>query len=154
VFDIVRDGSIGWRYEESLDLSSYDVLTLELSDAVSRSAYLKIYDTSNYWGEAYSVSISNKGKSISVDLHNMKTKSGSFIDPSHIRIVAINSKYSQNVYVKGITLSHDETNGMDTMYADENSSVGDAYDLSGRKINISNDRGNVYIKAGKKYLNR
>jgi hypothetical protein len=112
--NLKNNGFSGWRYEEEegLDLSKYKSLVINLARKLTtENVIFRLYDTSNYWSEAYELKLPKNEREIEIDLQNLKTASGKKVDPSHIRIAGFTTTASagQTVYLKELTLVADET---------------------------------------------
>ena len=106
-----KGGFSGWRFEEEegIDLSNCNYLVVKMIKGAKNLCFF-IYDTSNYWAEPYKVAI-NTTKVSKIDLHEMVTKSGRKIDPSHIRLAGFTSLGDDvTVYVDDVFLSNDGVN--------------------------------------------
>ena len=150
--NLKKGGCSGWRFEEDLDISSYQYLVIRLVKNAAKNTFFRIYDNSSYAAEPYMLDLSS-AKLFKIDLQNMTTESGEKIAPSHIRIAGFNSADAdQLLYVKEIFLSNDgetEANAILAPHmASEEQGNGQYYDLSGRKV-TSPTRG-LYIVNGKK----
>ena len=112
--NLKNNGFSGWRYEEEegLDLSKYKSLVINLvRKLTTENVIFRLYDSSNYWNEAYELKLPKNEREIEIDLQNLKTASGKKVDPSHIRIAGFTTTASagQTVYLKELTLVADET---------------------------------------------
>lgn len=112
--NLKNNGFSGWRYEEEegLDLSKYKSLVINLARKLTtENVIFRLYDSSNYWNEAYELKLPKNEREIEIDLQNLKTASGKKVDPSHIRIAGFTTTASagQTVYLKELTLVADET---------------------------------------------
>ena len=112
--NLKNNGFSGWRYEEEegLDLSKYKSLVINLARKLTtENVIFRLYDSSNYWSEAYELKLPKNEREIEIDLQNLKTASGKKVDPSHIRIAGFTTTASagQTVYLKELTLVADET---------------------------------------------
>ena len=112
--NLKNNGFSGWRYEEEegLDLSKYKSLVINLARKLTtENVFFRLYDSSNYWNEAYELKLPKNEREIEIDLQNLKTASGKKVDPSHIRIAGFTTTASagQTVYLKELTLVADET---------------------------------------------
>lgn len=112
--NLKNNGFSGWRYEEEegLDLSKYKSLVINLARKLTtENVFFRLYDSSNYWSEAYELKLPKNEREIEIDLQNLKTASGKKVDPSHIRIAGFTTTASagQTVYLKELTLVADET---------------------------------------------
>ncbi len=112
--NLKNNGFSGWRYEEEegLDISKYKSLMIKLARKLTtENVIFRLYDSSNYWNEAYELKLPKNEREIEIDLQNLKTASGKKVDPSHIRIAGFTTTASagQTVYLKELTLVADET---------------------------------------------
>lgn len=112
--NLKNNGFSGWRYEEEegLDLSKYKSLVINLARKLTtENVIFRLYDSSNYWNEAYELKLPKNEREIEIDLQNLKTASGKKVDSSHIRIAGFTTTASagQTVYLKELTLVADET---------------------------------------------
>ena len=112
--NLKNNGFSGWRYEEEegLDLSKYKSLVINLvRKLTTENVIFRLYDSSNYWNEAYELKLPKNEREIEIDLQNLKTASGKKVDSSHIRIAGFTTTASagQTVYLKELTLVADET---------------------------------------------
>ena len=112
--NLKNNGFSGWRYEEEegLDLSKYKSLVINLAKKLTtENVIFRLYDSSNYWNEAYELKLPKNEREIEIALQNLKTASGKKVDPSHIRIAGFTTTASagQTVYLKELTLVADET---------------------------------------------
>lgn len=151
---LTKDGFMGWRFDdEGIDLSGYTHLAIRLNSKFSLGKVsFRIYDSSNYWDEAYEYAFERNKDEMLIDLQNMTTKSGRKIDPSHIRMAGfISTMTGMTLRVKEVVALGDEVS-VETPEAvgSENDEKSDLYDLNGRKAN-SHMRG-IYIQNGKKML--
>ena len=131
-------GCSGWRYEEEegLDLSKYKSLTIHLAKKVTaENVVFRLYDSSNYWNEAYEFTLPKSERDIEIPLQNLKKVSGENLDLSHIRIAGFTTTSSagQTIYLKELTLELDET----AIYAPETGASDEEkgfFDLMGRPV--------------------
>ena len=133
-----KGGCSGWRFEEELDLSSYNYLVVSLMRNAPKNTYFKIWDSSNIANEPYIVDMSS-AKDFKIDLHEMKTASGAPIDPTHIRVAGFTSPDAdQNIFVRTVFLSNDGETQANAILAPEAASAEGTqaihYSLDGRVI--------------------
>jgi len=146
---LTTGGSAGWRYEdEGLDLSLSDSLILELSYPIRFDSWFKIYDTSNFWAEAYEVNLNSNTTRFAIPLHNMQTASGRTLNESKIRMVTFSTKMTQVIQLKRFYFKNEEVNGIESVSS--NRSNGIMYDLTGRIVTKENASKGTYILNGKK----
>ena len=148
---LLNSGSVGWRYEHGIDISEYDTLKIEFAEPISRTAYLKIYDTSNFWGRHYSVDVNNNRTEANIYLHSMKSDSGEEIRADSICIIALQTNYVQDIKLKGIRLTKTipVPEAIDGVEKDANDD-GAVYDLNGQRM--GKPRKGMYIVGGKKRM--
>jgi len=130
-------GFAGWRYEEEegLDLTKYNTLTISLARKLTaENVVFRLYDSSNYWGDAYELTLPKNERDIVINLQGLKTKSGKEVDLSHIRIAGFTTTASggQTLYLKELTLTNDET-AITAVQADAADDEG-YFDLMGRPV--------------------
>lgn len=145
-------GSAGWRYDdEGLDLSMHDSLIVELQSPLIFNAEFKIYDTSNFWAEAYTVKINDGGTRFSIPLHNMVTASGHVVDESKIRLVAFTTSLSQEFKLRWFRFRQTIYNDIQSpeISCNEQKQI---YDLTGRTVRPEDAKPGIYICNGKKRL--
>ncbi len=112
ILNLKNAGFSGWRFEEEegLDLSKYDSIKIVLAKKLtSAGVTFRVYDSSNYWDEAYEFPLEKNVKEMRINLKDMKTASGKKIDPSHIRMAGFTTTLSngQSLYMKEIVLVAD-----------------------------------------------
>ncbi len=143
-------GSAGWRYDDDgLDLSMHDSLIIDIETPLIFDSEFKIYDTSNFWAEAYSVKLNSGQTHFSIPLHNMVTDSGHVVDESRIRLVAFTTSLSQNIQLRWFRFRQEIYNGVDTPEISSRQH-GQLYDLTGRAVSRESAKGGIYISDGKK----
>lgn len=135
--NLKNNGFSGWRYEEEegLDLSKYKTLTINLARKLTaENIMFRLYDSSNYWNEAYEFTLPKNEREIVINLQDLKTKSGKEVDLSHIRIAGFTTTASggQTLYLKELTLTGDET-AITAVQADAADEEG-YFDLMGRPV--------------------
>ena len=131
-------GFSGWRYEEEegLDLSKYKTLTISLAKKLSaENVAFRLYDSSNYWDEAYELTLPKNEREINIDLQNLKTASGKKLDLSHIRIAGFTTTASagQTLYLKELSLVADET-AIESLDAGFSADEEGYFDVLGRPV--------------------
>ncbi|MBO4664990.1 MAG: cellulase family glycosylhydrolase [Bacteroidaceae bacterium] len=142
-------GSAGWRYEdEGLDLSMHDSLIVELAYPVRFASRMKIYDTSNYWAEAYTVDLANNSTRFAIPLHEMITESEKRIDESRIRMVAFSTNMAQEIQVKSMTFKQTYYDAINSVAANRKSGV--MFDITGRAVDRDKAKSGIYIINGRK----
>ena len=106
----------GWQYPQGVDLSAYQYLIVELSQAQSAGASFRLFDNNNYWTSPFRVSFGAQTKVV-IDLQNMKaykddacTQFDHDVDPSHIYIAGFWTYGGTPIYIKRIFLSNDGVN--------------------------------------------
>ncbi|MBQ9363622.1 MAG: hypothetical protein IJT97_09440 [Bacteroidaceae bacterium] len=152
-FTSSQEGNFGgWRYSKGIDLSDYNYLVVKLMRAANKPV-VKIFDTDDYLNPCYSCEMGTS-KTVSIDLHDMKTPDGKPIDPSHIYMVGIEMPSKQSLYINSIYLSVDgesPATGIEAIqYEPAGMKGNDFYDLTGRKV-MKPTRG-IYIQHGRKVL--
>lgn len=131
-------GFSGWRYEEEegLDLSKYKALTINLAKKLTaENVVFRLYDSSNYWNEAYEFTLPKNVREINIDLQNLTTTSGKKLDLSHIRIAGFTTTASagQTLYLKDLSLVADET-AIDAPSAGISADEEGYFDVLGRPV--------------------
>lgn len=131
-------GFSGWRYEEEegLDLSKYKALTINLARKLTaENVVFRLYDSSNYWNEAYEFTLPKNVREINIDLQNLTTTSGKKLDLSHIRIAGFTTTASagQTLYLKDLSLVADET-AIDAPSAGISADEEGYFDVLGRPV--------------------
>ena len=131
-------GFSGWRYEEEegLDLSKYKTLTISLAKKLTaENVAFRLYDSSNYWDEAYELTLPKNEKEINIDLQNLTTASGKKLDVSHIRIAGFTTTASagQTIYLKELSLVADET-AIESLDAGFSADEEGYFDVLGRPV--------------------
>ena len=152
IVNLKYNGFSGWRFEEEegIDLSKHESLVINLSKKLSASnVVFRLYDSSNYWDEAYELTLPTNNREIEVKLQDLKTKSGKKIDLSRIRMAGFTTTASAglSIYLKELTLVADETaiNAPEVeVSADEEGYV----DLMGRPV--ENPTHGIYIRRSDK----
>lgn len=148
---LVTGGSAGWRYDDQgLDLSDKDSLILELAYPIRFKSTLKIYDTSNFWAEAYTINLNSNTTRFAIPLHNMFTESGKRVDETRIRIVAFATELSQVIQLKNFYFKQEEYNGISSTQSTNKTGV--MYDITGRAISKEKASKGLYILNGKKII--
>lgn len=128
-------GAGGWWYDNGIDISLYDNLTLELEQVQTCGASFRIYDESSYWTDCAAYDVGNNTKLI-VDLHSMKKdNSGAKCDPSHVYGVCFWSFGGSPIKIKSVYLSgYNEPSNMDNIIVDIESMFVDVYTIMGIKV--------------------
>ena len=148
---LVNNGSAGWRYEDAgIDISMHDSLIIELANPVRYDAKLKIYDTSNFWADAYTINLHNDSTRFAIPLHSMTTDNEKTIDESHIRMVAFITEMPQEIQVKGTSFAQTYYDGITSPEVNNNTNM--MYDITGRRIDKTKATKGVYIINGKKVI--
>lgn len=131
-------GFSGWRYEEEegLDLSKYKTLTISLAKKLTaENVVFRLYDSSNYWDEAYELTLPKNEREINIELQNLTTTSGKKLDLSHIRIAGFTTTASagQTLYLKELSMVADET-AIESLDAGFSSDEEGYFDVLGRPV--------------------
>lgn len=137
-FKMKAGGFAGWRYEEEegVNLSYYKYLCINFVQKVTGDVKLRIYDSSNYWDDCYTVSLRGQ-KEAKIDLSQLTTASGRPIDLEHVRIIGLRAGSDMTVYMKDAFLSVDGENpatGIDGVEAGDEAEVGAHYSVGGQLI--------------------
>jgi hypothetical protein len=158
-------GFAGWWYNNSIDLSNYKYLVVELQKAQTAGAELKLFDENSYWAAPAIYPFGNKLKSV-IDLANMtKSVNGQTVkcDASNLYIIGFWSFGGSPIKIDRIFLSNDGQNpsGINnlTVNSGENSIV-DVFSMMGVKVRskvkyseaIKGLSSGIYIVDGKKIL--
>ena len=95
----------------------------------------RLYDSSNYWNEAYEYTLPKNEREINIVLKDLKTASGKSIDLSHIRIAGFTTTATagQALYLKEITLEADPA-AVNAIEVDVTTGEEGFIDLMGRPV--------------------
>ena len=137
-FKMKAGGFAGWRYEEEegVNLSYYKYLCINFVNKVTGDVKLRIYDSSNYWDDCYTVSLRGQ-KEVKIDLSQLTTASGRAIDLEHVRMIGLRAGSELTVYMKDAFLSVDGENpatGIDGVEAGDEAEDGTHYSVGGQLI--------------------
>ena len=137
-----------------MDLSKYKSLTIKIKKLTAANIKFRLYDSSNYWDEAYEFTLPKNQGEINIVLKDLKTASGKSIDLSHIRIAGFTTTATagQALYLKEIALEADPA-AVNAVEVDASAGEEGFIDLMGRPVeNPSHgifirrsDRKKVYI---------
>ena len=138
ILNLKSAGFSGWRFEEEegLDLSKYKSLTINLvKKLTAENVKFRLYDSSNYWNEAYEYTLPKNEREINIVLKDLKTASGKSIDLSHIRIAGFTTTATagQALYLKEITLEADPA-AVNAIEVDVTTGEEGFIDLMGRPV--------------------
>ena len=148
ILNLKNAGFSGWRFEEEegLDLSKYDSIKIVLAKKLtSAGVTFRVYDSSNYWDEAYEFPLEKNVKEMRINLKDMKTASGKKIDPSRIRMAGFTTTLSngQSLYMKEIVLVADPA-AVNSLEVGTSSDEEGYIDLMGRPV--ENPSHGIYIR--------
>lgn len=156
-FKSAKNGMGGWIYENGIDLTDYNYLTITVPSTSLAKPTLRIYDVNDPASDSYAEVSVVKGEGEvnvknTVDLKNMTSASGKKIDPSHICIVGVTANGTSTIKISSVKLSvnnpTDET-GISTVMGNDKSNDS-WFDLSGRRATAL--KKGIYVKNGKKII--
>ena len=128
----------------------HDSLIVELQYPVRYESKLKIYDTSNFWAEAYVVDLKENTTRFAIPLHDMYTASERKVDESRIRMVAFTTEMPQVISIKGFSFKQTFYDGITSLSCDDKEDV--MYDITGRAVEKDRATSGIYMYKGKKIL--
>ena len=93
----------GWQYAEGLDISAFSRLTVRLGNDNDGGVSFRLFDKNNYWSDPAAYDFKSS-REITIDLHDMKDRSGNRIDPSHLYIVGFWSYGGKPIVIDSLVL--------------------------------------------------
>ena len=93
----------GWQYAEGLDISAFSRLTVRLGNDNDSGVSFRLFDKNNYWSDPAAYDFMSS-REITIDLHDMKDRSGNRIDPSHLYIVGFWSYGGKPIVIDSLVL--------------------------------------------------
>ena len=96
----------GWEYENSLDISNYNYIVVQLQEPATCWPSFRLFDENNYWSTPFECDMDTSTEAV-ISLKNMEKSDGTLCDPSHIYIAGFWTLGSSPLYIKNVFLSDD-----------------------------------------------
>jgi len=170
VFRFVKDGQMGWVYDDAVDWSDYRYLVVTLQQKQTADAHLNIYVTASVKGACHSTAKFGDQTQVVVDLQQAKytstTSKGRPLDLSHVRMVTFTGAVEGKLLtLKDMFLTNDERynpTGISTVADAAADGPVDVYTLGGQRVRTGAPRhsatdglpAGIYIVGGRKTVVR
>lgn len=157
-------GQMGWEFPQGVDFSGYKYLVVKLKQAQNCDAHVNLFTTNSIWSECHESAGFGSSKQLVIDLEKAKytsdDKKGQPFNTKNVHIVSFWSNGTGDIVVDDIYLTNNadyspESTAVTAPYAstaNSQSVANTAYDLQGRRVNLSNLGRGLYIIQGKKVI--
>lgn len=131
-----KDGLSGWRYASGVDWSAYKYLVIKFLRGATCAPSFCIYDQDNTRATPGIYEIGS-AKSVTIDLHDLKTSDGKTLDPSRIHLAGFTSTGGSAIYVSDIFLSNDgetDATGIKSQMSNVKCQMSTIFTVDGRRL--------------------
>ena len=132
-----KDGFGGWKYTNSIDISSYKYLVVRLRLPSSAKPTVRIYNTTDAAGDYYEYAM-QRNKEAVIELSDLKTKGGKTLNLKKVQMIGFSTSGTASVYLSEIFFSNDGVTpitGIEDIVKMNEPKTNRFYNLNGQRVN-------------------